>query len=214
MPKRILMTAQLDVIHKSLAKMTALISKSMNDMIIALKDKDIELAKEVIENDEQVDAMELKIEKDCVLVLARHQPIASDLRDVTSVFRVISDLERVGDQCADICEYIIMMDKKEYIKPLEDIPKMANECQKMINLSIRSFITKDLLLAKDVLVMDNVVDDYFVNIREELIELMKKNPDYVKQLTYLIIIIKYLEKIADHATNISGWIIYNVTGSH
>lgn len=214
MPKRILMTAQLEVIHKSLAKMTALISKSMNDMIIALENQNVELAKEVIENDEQIDAMELKIEKDCVLVLARHQPIASDLRDVTSVFRVISDLERVGDQCADICEYVIMMDGREYIKPLEDIPKMANECQKMINLSIRSFITKDLQLAKDVLVMDNVVDDYFEKIREELIELMKKNPDYVKQLTYLIIIIKYLEKIADHATNISGWIIYNVTGSH
>ena len=214
MPKRILMTAQLDVIHKSLAKMTALISKSMNDMIIALKDKNMELAKQVIENDEQIDAMELKIEKDCVLMLARHQPIASDLRDVTSVFRVISDLERVGDQCADICEYVIMMENKEYIKPLEDIPKMANECQKMINLSIRSFITKDVQLAKEVLQMDNIVDDYFERLREELIGLMKENTEYVQQLTYLIIIIKYLEKIADHATNISGWIIYNVTGSH
>lgn len=214
MPQRILMTAQLDVIHKSLAKMTSLISKSINQMIIALKDQNIELAKEVIENDEQIDAMELKIEKDCVLVLARHQPIASDLRDVTSVFRVISDLERIGDQCADICEYVIMMGKKEYIKPLEDIPKMAAECEKMINLSIRSFITKDLKLAKEVLLMDNVVDDYFENIREELIQLMGKHCDYVQQCTYLILIIKYLEKIADHATNISGWIIYNVTGSH
>ncbi len=214
MPKRILMTAQLDVIHRSLAKMTALISKSLNQMIIALKDQNIELAKQVIENDEQIDAMELKIEKDCVLVLARHQPIASDLRDVTSVFRVISDLERIGDQCADICEYIIMMEGKEYIKPLEDIPEMAIECEKMINLSIRSFITKDLKIAKDVLLMDNIVDDYFENIREELIGLMKSNKEYVQQLTYLILIIKYLEKIADHATNISGWIIYNVTGSH
>ncbi len=214
MPKRILMTAQLDVIHKSLAKMTALISKSLDQMIIALKDQNIELAREVIENDEQIDAMELKIEKDCVLVLARHQPIASDLRDVTSVFRVISDLERIGDQCADICEYIIMMEGKEYIKPLEDIPKMAVECEKMINLAIRSFITKDLKIAKEVLIMDNVIDDYFENIREELIELMKNNKEYVQQLTYLILIIKYLEKIADHATNISGWIIYNVTGSH
>ena len=214
MPQRILMTAQLDVIHKSLAKMTAMIIKSMNQMIIALKDQNIELANEVIENDEQIDAMELKIEKDCVLVLARHQPIASDLRDVTSVFRVISDLERVGDQCADICEYVIMMEGKEYVKPLEDIPKMAAECEKMINLSIRSFITKDLQLAKEVLLMDNIVDDYFENIREELIQLMRKHSDYVQQCTYLILIIKYLEKIADHATNISGWIIYNVTGSH
>ena len=214
MPKRILMTAQLDVIHKSLAKMTAMISKSLNQMIIALKDQNVELAKEVIDNEEQIDAMELKIEKDCVLVLARHQPIASDLRDVTSVFRVITDLERIGDQCADICEYVIMMEGKEYIKPLEDIPKMATECEKMINLAIRSFITKDLQLAKDVLVMDNIVDDYFENIREELIELMKNNREYVQQLTYLILIIKYLEKIADHATNIAGWIIYNVTGSH
>ena len=214
MPKRILMTAQLDVIHKSLAKMTALISKSLDQMIIALKDQNVDLAREVIENDEQIDAMELKIEKDCVLVLARHQPIASDLRDVTSVFRVISDLERIGDQCADICEYIIMMEEKEYIKPLEDIPKMANECEKMINLAIRSFITKDLKIAKDVLLMDNIVDDYFEKIREELIGLMKNNKEYVQQLTYLILIIKYLEKIADHATNISGWIIYNVTGSH
>lgn len=214
MPKRILMTAQLDVIHKSLAKMTALISKSMNHMIVAFKNQDVELAKEVIENDEQIDAMELKIEKDCVLVLARHQPIASDLRDVTSVFRVISDLERIGDQCADICEYVIMMEGTKYIKPLEDIPKMAIECEKMINMSIRSFITKDLLLAKEVLLMDNVVDDYFENLREELIVLMRTHCDHVQQCTYLILIIKYLEKIADHATNISGWIIYNVTGSH
>lgn len=210
MPKRILMTAQLDVIHKSLAKMTAMISKSMNQMIIALKEKDIPLANEVIEDDEKIDAMELKIEKDCILVLARHQPIASDLRDVTSVFRVITDLERIGDQCADICEYVLMLEKEEYIKPLIDIPQMAAECEKMINLSIRSFISKDLELAKEVLMMDNIIDDYFENIREELIEIMKIKPDSVRQCTYLILIIKYLEKIADHATNISGWLIYNI----
>ncbi|MEX1375941.1 MAG: phosphate signaling complex protein PhoU [Eubacteriales bacterium] len=214
MPKRILMTAQLDVIHKSLAKMTALISKSINNMIIALKEQDLILADEVIENDEQIDAMELKIEKDCILILARHQPIASDLRDVTSVFRVISDLERVGDQCADICEYIKLMSQEEYIKPLVDIPQMAIECEKMINMSIRSFISKDLELAKEVLMMDNTVDDYFENIREELIDIMGKKPETVRQCTYLILIVKYLEKIADHATNISGWLVYNITGTH
>jgi len=214
MPKRILMTAQLDVIHKSLAKMTALISKSLNNMIIALKEQDLILAEEVIEGDEQIDAMELKIEKDCILVLARHQPIASDLRDVTSVFRVISDLERIGDQCADICQYIKLMAQEEYIKPLIDIPQMAIECEKMINMSIRSFISKDLELAKDVLMMDNTIDDYFENIREELIDIMAKKPETVRQCTYLILIVKYLEKIADHATNISGWLVYNVTGTH
>lgn len=214
MPKRILMTAQLDVIHKSLAKMTALISKSLNNMIIALKEQDLILADEVIENDEQIDAMELKIEKDCILVLARHQPIASDLRDVTSVFRVISDLERIGDQCADICEYIKLMSQEEYIKPLVDIPQMAIECEKMINMSIRSFISKDLELAKEVLMMDNTIDDYFENIREELIDIMAKKPETVRQCTYLILIVKYLEKIADHATNISGWLVYNITGTH
>lgn len=214
MPKRILMTAQLDVIHKSLAKMTAMISKSMNNMIIALKEQNLILAEEVIENDEQIDAMELKIEKDCILVLARHQPIASDLRDVTSVFRVISDLERIGDQCADICEYVILMSQEEYIKPLIDIPQMAIECEKMINMSIRSFISKDLEQAKEVLIMDNTIDAYFENIREELIDIMKKKPETAKQCTYLILIVKYLEKIADHATNISGWLVYNVTGSH
>ncbi len=214
MPKRILMTAQLDVIHKSLAKMTALISKSLNNMIIALKEQDLQLADEVIEGDEQIDAMELKIEKDCILILARHQPIASDLRDVTSVFRVISDLERIGDQCADICEYIKLLSQEEYVKPLIDIPKMAIECEKMINMSIRSFISKDLELAKEVLMMDNVIDDYFESIREELIEIMAKKPETVRQCTYLILIVKYLEKIADHATNISGWLVYNITGTH
>jgi len=214
MPKRILMTAQLDVIHKSLAKMTALISKSLNNMIIALKEQDLLLADEVIEGDEQIDAMELKIEKDCILILARHQPIASDLRDVTSVFRVISDLERIGDQCADICEYIKLLAQEEYVKPLVDIPQMAIECEKMINMSIRSFISKDLELAKEVLMMDNIIDDYFENIREELIDIMAKKPETVRQCTYLILIIKYLEKIADHATNISGWLVYNITGTH
>jgi len=214
MPKRILMTAQLDVIHKSLAKMTALISKSLNNMIIALKEQDLLLADEVIEGDEQIDAMELKIEKDCILILARHQPIASDLRDVTSVFRVISDLERIGDQCADICEYIKLISQEEYVKPLVDIPQMAIECEKMINMAIRSFISKDLELAKEVLMMDNTIDDYFENIREELIEIMSQKPETVRQCTYLILIVKYLEKIADHATNISGWLIYNITGTH
>ena len=214
MPKRILMTAQLDVIHKSLAKMTALISKSLNNMIIALKEQDLILADEVIEGDEQIETMELKIEKDCILILARHQPIASDLRDVTSVFRVISDLERIGDQCADICEYIKLMAQEEYIKTLIDIPQMAIECEKMINMSIRSFISKDLELAKEVLMMDNTIDEYFESIREELIDIMNKKPDTVRQCTYLILIVKYLEKIADHATNISGWLIYNITGTH
>ncbi len=154
------------------------------------------------------------MKKDCILVLARHQPIASDLRDVTSVFRVISDLERIGDQCADICEYVKMIGEEEYIKPLIDIPQMAMECEKIINMAIRSFINKDLELAKEVLMMDNSIDEYFVNIREELIDIMASGNQNVRQITYLMFIVKYLEKIADHATNISGWLIYNVTGSH
>ncbi len=214
MPERIVMTESMDSIHQSLARMTALVSSSMEKMTIALANKDHVLANEVIALDEQIDAMELKIEKDCIVLIARHQPIASDLREVTSVLKVITDLERVGDLCEDICKYILLFENEEYFKPLVDLPNMAESCKNMINLSITSFITKDLELAREALNIHDKIREIYVAIKDELIGIMEQNGKLVRQGTYFILISKYLERISAHSENIAEWIIYNVTGSH
>lgn len=214
MPVRYEFERELNELHRNLVKMGAIIEKSIDDMIKALFDQDVELAKEVIARDDKVDDMEKVIEQNCILLIARQQPIASDLRDIASILKIITDLERIADHCEDISEYAIKLSKEPYVKPLDEIPLMADKVKHMVKAVIDSCIRKDLGLAEQVYAMDDEIDDLFHSIVARLQADMAENTSVIPQCTDLIFIVKYLERMADHACNISGWISFNVTGKH
>ncbi|MCX7921415.1 MAG: phosphate signaling complex protein PhoU [Clostridia bacterium] len=205
---------ELEELHLELIKMGSLVEESIDNTILALKKQDVELAKKIIKNDDVVDDMERKIEKICLNLIARQQPLAKDLRSISTALKIITDMERIADHSADIAEITIRMSNMKYIKPLIDIPKMADMAKQMVNQAIDAYVKQDVKLAQTVCDSDDGVDDLFSKIILELINIMKNNPDTVEQATEFMFIAKYLERMADHATNIGEWVVFNVTGEH
>lgn len=205
---------ELELLQGLMVKMAGLVEESIENSIIALKKQDIELAKQVYESDDTIDDLEGKIEKICINLIARQQPLAKDLRTISTALKVITDMERIADQAADISELTIRMAGMKYIKPLIDIPMMADLAKKMVIKAMDSYIKQDIVLAKEVCDSDDEVDDMFSKIVLELINMIKNNPETTEQATDFMFIVKYLERIGDHATNIAEWVVFNVTGSH
>lgn len=204
----------LELLQGLMVKMAGLVEESIENSIIALKKQDVELARQVCESDDTIDDLESKIEKICINLIARQQPLAKDLRAISTALKIITDMERIADQAADIAELTIRMAKMKYIKPLIDIPLMADLVKKMVVKSIDSYIKHDIILAKEVCDSDDEIDDLFSKIVLELINIMKNNPETIEQATDFMFVVKYLERIGDHATNIAEWVVFNVTGSH
>jgi len=205
---------ELEQLQNLMVKMAGLVEESIENSIIALKKQDIELAKQVYDSDDTIDDLEGKIEKLCINLIARQQPLAKDLRTISTALKIITDMERIADQAADIAELTIRMAEMKYIKPLIDIPLMADLVKKMVIKSIDSYIKQDIILAREVCDADDEIDDLFSKIVLELINIMKNNPETVEQATDFMFVVKYLERIGDHATNIAEWVVFNVTGSH
>ncbi|MDF2987697.1 MAG: phosphate transport system regulatory protein PhoU [Eubacterium sp.] len=205
---------ELEQLQNLMVRMAGLVEQSIENSILALRRQDIELARKVYESDDEVDELEGKIEKICINLIARQQPLAKDLRTISTALKIITDMERIADHAADIAELTIRMADMKYIKPLVDIPHMAELAKKMVIRSIDSYIKQDIVLAKEVCDGDDEVDDLFSKIVLELINIMKNNPETVEQATDFMFIVKYLERIGDHATNIAEWVVFNVTGSH
>jgi phosphate transport system protein len=205
---------ELEELNQSLIKMAAMVENSIEFTIDALIKQDTDIAEDIIKNDSLIDTHERMIEKECLKLLATQQPIAGDLRTIGTILKMITDLERIADHAADIAEITIRNSEEDYIKPLVDIPKMAEEAKKMVSKAIDSFINKDIEAAKQVCKKDDKVDDYFYKIIIELIGLMKESPEIIEQAIDLMFIAKYLERIGDHATNIAEWVVYNETGEH
>ncbi len=201
-------------LHLDLIEMGSLVEESIENTILALKNQDIELARNIFEKDDLIDDLERNIEKKCLILIARQQPIAKDLRTITAALKIITDMERIGDHSSDIAEITIRMAHEKYIKPLIDIPKMAEKAKQMVKKSIDAYIRQDIELAKEVCASDDDVDELFHRIVLELINIMKNDPNSVEQAVNLMLIAKYLERMGDHATNISEWVVYNVTGEH
>ncbi len=205
---------ELEQLHDLMVKMAGLVEESIENSIMALKKQDLDLARKVYESDDEVDELEGRIEKICINLIARQQPLAKDLRTISTALKIITDMERIADHAADIAELTIRMADMKYIKPLVDIPHMAELAKKMVIRSIDSYIKQDIALAQEVCDSDDEVDDLFSKIVLELINIMKNNPETVEQATDFMFIVKYLERIGDHATNIAEWVVFNVTGSH
>jgi phosphate transport system protein len=205
---------ELEELHIDLIKMAGLVEESIDNTIVALKKQDIELARNIFVNDDIIDAYEGKIERRCLNLIARQQPLAKDLRTISAALKIITDLERIADHSSDIAEITIRMSKNKYIKPLIDIPKMAELAKQMVNQSIDSFIRQDTTLAQKVCDSDDAVDDLFLRIVFELVNIIKNDSAAVEQCIDFMFIAKYLERMADHATNVAEWVVYNVTGEH
>lgn len=205
---------ELDKLNRDLIDMGVMVEDAMDKAIIALKKQDKKLAKEICDSDDLIDDMENVIERRCLNLIARQQPLARDLRTVTTALKIITDLERIGDHASDISEITINMVGEKYIKPLIDIPKMAELAKKMVHDAITAYVNRDNDLALDVSQRDDPVDDLFERIVLELVAIMKDDITSIDQIINFMFIAKYLERMADHATNIAEWVVYNITGKH
>ena len=205
---------QLKKLNDELIDMGSMIEKSIEKALVALVTQNVEKAKEVIAFDLEIDRQEREIESLCMKLLLQQQPVARDLRLISSALKMITDMERIGDQAADIAELAIFMAEKPYIKELKHITQMGQETMVMVVTSVDAFVEKDLEKAQEVLTHDDIVDQLFDAVKSELIEMIHQDKEIGEQATDLLMVAKYFERIGDHATNISEWVIYSMTGEH
>ena len=206
--------SQLTRLNDSLIELGALVEKAIDLATQALIKQDVELAKQTISFDQEIDSKEKEIETLCMRLLLQQQPVARDLRLISAALKMITDMERIGDQSSDIAEIAIMMAGTPYIKKLEHIPLMAEAAIKMVADSIDAFVRKDLKLARSVIEYDDVVDDLFDKVTNDLIQIIGADSKNGKQAIDLLMIAKYYERIGDHAENIAEWVEYSITGKH
>lgn len=197
-----------------LIEMGGLIEKAITDANEALRNHDIKLAEAVVRFDEEINGKEKEIESLCLKLLLQQQPVAKDLRFISTALKMITDMERIGDQSADISEITIRLAEQEYIKKLIHVPQMAEATIKMVNDSINAFVAKDLELAHAVIEYDDVVDDLFDIVKDDLINLIREDVRNGEQAVDLLMVAKYFERIGDHAVNIAEWVVFSITGKH
>ncbi len=205
---------QLVQLNNELIEMGGMIEKAISDTVKALVNQDIELASNVIEYDEEIDHQEREIEQLCLKLLLQQQPVAKDLLLISSALKLITDMERIGDHATDISEITIELSKESYIKKLDHIQQMAKETMVMLVQSVEAFVNKDMDKARTVIVHDDVVDDLFNKVKAELIAMIHEDVNAGEQASDLLMAAKYFERIGDHATNISEWVIFSITGQH
>lgn len=204
---------QLDKMNTMLEEMGELCSQAIYNASKALKDREGEMAQIVVEEDEEIDLLEKEVERLCLKILLQQQPVAKDLRQISSALKMITDMERIGDQAADIARIIMKSEITDH-REIAKIQEMADKTSKMVKNSITAFINKDLEMTKTVIESDEQVNLLFKEIKKSLVELIVKEKDHSSEAIDLIMIAKYLERIGDHATNIAEWVEFSITGVH
>ncbi len=202
----------IESLKERVLKMGGFVEESIRKSITALVERDQKLAIEVIDGDAIVNNYDVEIEEECIRFLAIWQPTGSNLRFVTTAIKIITDLERIGDLAVDICERAVELNDEPPLKPYIDIPRMAEAAQKMLKDSLDSFVARDADLAMSVCAADDFVDNLNQQIFNELLLYMLKDPKNISRAVRLTYITKYLERIADHATNIAEMVVYMVKG--
>jgi len=201
---------QLGALRKNLIQMASLVETAIANAIKSLIERDSKLAQGVIKSDEDIDSLELEIDKQCVDLLALRQPLAIDLRFITSSIKITNNLERMGDLAVNIAERVIPLSQEPQLKPLIDIPRMATITQTMVKDSIDAFVNRDTELARSVYERDSTVDALNDQIFRELLTYMMQDPRNITRAVHLVLISRHLERIADHSTNIAEEIVYIV----
>jgi len=207
---RIKFDEQLSMLNKEMITMSAMIENAIQGAIDALFSQDIEKAKQIMRDDELVDQEQKKIENICFQLLIQQQPVARDLRTITAAMKMVTDMERIGDQAADISELTILMADSPYLLKEDNIKKMACETMTMLINAVEAYVEQDIEKAREVIAHDDIVDDLFVKVKSDLIEVMQSNTDYEEHAADLLMVNKYLERIGDHATNIAEWVIFAI----
>lgn len=212
---------QLNLLNTEIIEMGALCEAAISDAVKALIENDKELAKKTIKIDKQIDQKEKDIEALCLKLLLQQQPVARDLRLISAALKMITDMERIGDQAADIADIVVVAD---FFIPrdFKDTKQMAEATIKMVTESVEAFVHRDLVLAREVIAYDDVVDDLFDVIKNEVIEVIvgmsKQSKEEQNKIGIeaidILMIAKYFERIGDHATNIAEWVEFSITGTH
>ena len=199
---------QLHMLNQEMMHMGSMIEDKIQKAIEALIGQNSALAKEIMEEDNEVDREQKKIENICFNLLMQQQPVARDLRVISAAMKMVTDMERIGDHAADISEMTVMMASEPYAVDLSDIKKMASETVLMLIRSIEAYVEKDMLKAQSVIDHDDIVDELFNKVKQELIEMIQKNPAVSEQAADMLMVAKYFERIGDHATNLAELIIF------
>lgn len=201
---------ELDHLKQTLLAMGALVEDQIRRAMRALIERDDALARQVIERDREVNAYDLEVDEKCVELLALHQPAAGDLRFITTAMKIVTDLERIGDQAVNVAQRAAELSLEPQLKPYIDLPRMADAAQRMVKESLDAFVARDTALARRVCSEDASVDALNHQIFRELLTFMMEDPKTIPRAIRLILIARFLERVADHATNIAEMVVYMV----
>ena len=205
---------ELDTLNSDMIAMGALCENAISEAMKSLFSADKTAAQRTIQEDREIDRKEKDIEALCLRLLLQQQPVARDLRVISSALKMITDMERIGDQAADIAELIRHMHLTPVSRQNKHLSKMADAAKKMVTESIDAFVKKDAALATKVLADDDLVDSLFLKLRHDIIEMIAADPGCGEEAVDVLMIAKYLERIGDHATNIAEWVLFSITGTH
>jgi phosphate transport system protein len=201
---------ELDGLKQTLLAMGALVEDQIRRAMRALVERDEALAQDVIDRDRQVNAYDVEVDEKCVELLALYQPTAGDLRFITTTMKIVTDLERIGDQAVNIAQRSLELNPEPQLKPYIDLPRMADKAQRMVKESLDAFVTRDTELARQVCGKDSEVDGIKEQVFRELLTYMMADPKTIPRAIRLILISRFLERVADHATNIAEMVVYLV----
>jgi phosphate transport system protein len=203
---------ELEALKQTLLAMGGLVEDQIRRVTQALVERDDALAADVIERDRQVNSYDVEVDEQCVALLALYQPAAGDLRFITTTMKIVTDLERIGDQAVNIAQRVIELNREPQLKPYIDLPRMAERAQAMVKESLDAFVARDTDLARRVCAADSDVDALKEQIFRELLTFMMEDPRTIPRAIRLILISRFFERVADHATNIAEMVVYLVEG--
>lgn len=199
-------------LHNDLLRMGSIVEKQIHQCVESLVNQDDKLADNIIKNDDLVDNMQKEIENKCIRLIAKEQPLAIDLRTIFTAIKIVTDLERMADYAVDIAKITKRLKKEKYIKELIDIPKMGQIVMKMIRSALDAYVAADVDRAYEVCKMDDDIDGLYKNVFTDMLTIMSTKEVNINQITQLLFVCKFLERVGDHVTNICEWTIYLVTG--
>ncbi|MDK2821400.1 MAG: phosphate transport system protein [Clostridia bacterium] len=201
-------------LQEKILEMGDYVTEQLDKSLTALQNQDISLAAEIVSGDDRTDDYYYEIETESLDLISLQQPCGEDLRTLATVMQVGKELERIGDFAVNIAETAqrIAMLGKPYFKRLVDIPRMSDLARDMLSKSLKALVDRDIMLAKEVVWADDAVDDLFEVLHDELIDYMKRGPEYVEQASYMALVARYLERVGDHAVNIAEMVLYRETG--
>jgi len=205
---------ELAELNREIMKMGLRVEEAVNKSVEALLEKNMELAQQVVEEDRIINQLEKTLCDKCALIIAREQPVAGDLRHLISAIKIITDIERIGDHAVHVAKGAINMAGEEYIKPLIDIPRMAQLGCKMLSRAIESYVEKDSKEAVAIAAEDTMIDEIHKQVVRELISYMLSNPQRIEGGLSLMYISRFLERIGDHVRNVCEWVVFAETGEH